>query len=314
MNPKLGRSIGRLGLIIRKNLPTITTIASAIGVVGTGVLSARAAYKSISSIEKHKEKIEQVRSSRNSLENKEYNKAVVTVYKDTAIDLAKVYWPAAVAMGLTITGIFTTNHIHRKRYFTMAGMYTAAMSAYNEYRNRVRDKYGDEAERELYYNYKREEIVTVETDKKGREKTKVEVVMKPNVKLDDTFKVLLIDINDKCWYYNRPDMTYYYLETQQAFLTQMLRTRGYLFLNEVLKALYQPEVPEGQVIGWVYDENKSDTDNCIDFGLVEGTENFDLFMSGKNDYVYLTLNHDGTIYDKFPFYDRIWKRDNARRV
>lgn len=316
MNPRLGRSIGRLGLLLKKNLPTITTVASVIGVVGTGVLSARAAYKSCSTIEKHKENIEKVRSNKDNLENKEYNQAVVTVYKETAVDLVKVYWPAAVTMGLTIAGIFTTNHIHRKRYFTMAGMYTAAMAAYNDYRNRVREKYGEDAERELYYNIEKEEIVTVETDKRGKEKTKVEVVMKPRNHLDETLSLLCFEPSqgNSYWYQGRPDLTYYFLHGREEVLTQMLRTRGYLFLNEVFRELSQPEIPEGQMVGWIYDETKGDTDNCVDFGLKEGTENFDLFMSGKNDFVYLQLNHDGVIYDKFPFFDRLWKRNNAGRV
>lgn len=316
MNPKIGRSVGRFGLFIRKNLPTITAMASIFGVVGTGVLSARAAYKSVPSIEKHKENIEKVRSNKDNLENKEYNKAVVTVYKDTAKDLVKVYWPAAITMGLTVAGIFTTNTVHRKRYLTMAGMYTAAISAYKDYRDRVRAKYGEEVERDLYYNIEREEIITVETDKRGKEKTKVEVVMKPKSGLDETLSLLLFEPSkgNHYWYHGRPDMTYYYLHGREEILTQMLRTRGYLFLNEVLRELCQPEIPEGQMVGWIYDETKGDTDNCVDFGLKEGTENFDLFMSGKNDFVYLQLNHDGTIYDKFPFYDRVWKRNHARHV
>ena len=315
MNPRIGRSIGKAGLMLRKNIPNITTAASIVGVVGTGVLSARAAYKSVKAVEEHKKTMEQLRANKNSFEtDKEYNKEVASVYKNTAIQMAKVYWPAALAGGLTIAGIFTTNKVHKKRYLTMAGMYTTIAAAYSEYRKRVSDKYGEEAERELYFGTKKEEVVTVETDKKGKEKTNVEVVTKPG-KTDSTdFSVYYFDINDKLWYYGRPELTYYYLMNVQNNLNQLLRTRGYLFLNEVLRALDKPEVPEGQLIGWIFDENKGETDNCVDFGLKEGTENFDLFMSGKNQFVYITLNHDGTIYDKFPSFDRLWKRHSSRRV
>ncbi len=315
MNPRIGRSLNRLGITLKKNAPEITTVLSAIGVIGTGVLSARAAYKSTKAINEHREVMEQLRANKENFDdNKEYNKEVAVVYKNTAIEMLKVYWPAAVCSGLTIAGIFTTNAVHRKRYFTMAGMYASVSAAYKEYRKRVSEKYGEETERELYYNVKREELVTVETDKKGNEKTKVDIVMSPNVVDNSDYSLFLLKPGDKVWYYNRPDLTYYKLKGYEAVLTQMLRSRGYLFLNEVLRTLELPEIPEGQVIGWVYDEDKSDTDNCVDFGLKDGTENFEFFMNGKNEFLYITMNHDGTIYDKFPSFDRFWKRNSSGRV
>jgi len=315
MNLKIGRSVGKLGLTLRKNLPAILTFASAAGVVGSVVLTAKAAYKSVPKIEEHKDTMERLRANKDNFEDvKEYNREVVSVYKNTAIEMVKAYWPAALVTSLTMAAIFTNNSVNKKRYLTMVGMYSAMSTAYNEYRKRVADKYGEDAERDLYYNLKREEVVTVETGKNGKEKTKVEVVVSPQQVTDPNFSLYLIDPHDKCWFYRKPEMTLLYLQKTQEFLTQHLHARGYLFLNEVLRALDKPEVPEGQVIGWVYDENKAEGDNRVDFGLVPGTENYDFFMNGKNDFVYITLNHDGTIYDKFPSFDRLWKRDVTRRV
>lgn len=316
MNPKVTRTAGRLKLTVKKNLPTILTISSAAGAVTSTVLAARAAYKSVPTVEEHKDKMERLRANKDRFETeKEYNKETFNVYKKTAINLTKDYWPAAVSLGLTIAGIFTTNKVHRNRYFTMAGMYSAAAAAYENYRKRVKEKYGEEAEKELYYNTHREDVITIKTDKKGKEKTEVETVVKPGAVDDPNFSVYLIDQTDKSvWYSGRPDMTYYVLQRLESDLTIMLHTRGYLFLNEVLRALNKPEIPEGQVIGWVYDESKSEGDNRVDFGLKEGTENFDFFLSGKNDFVYLTMNHDGTIYDKFPLFDKLWNRNTPRRV
>ncbi len=316
MNPKIGRTIGRFGLALRKHLPTITTVASSIGVIGTAVFSARAAYKSVPAIEEHKDILEQLRANKDGFDTeKEYNKEVVSVYKKTGVELLKSYWPAAVSSGLTIAGIFSTNSIHRKRYFAMAGMYTAVNAAYNEYRKRVSEKYGEDAERDLYLGLKREEIVTIETDKKGKEKTKTEVVVTPESTENPNYDVWLIDPSCKFWYKNHPEQTYYYLKhTVEADMTQLLRTRGYVFLNEVFRALELPEVPAGQYIGWIYDENKSETDNAIDFGLYEGTENFDFFISGKNEFVYIRFNHDGTILDKFEDYDRLHHRKRTKYI
>ena len=315
MNPNISRSVGKLGLLVRKNIPNITTVLSAAGAIGTAYLSARAAYKSVPTIDKHKKNIEQVHANKDRFETtKEYNKEVLTVYKGTAIDLAKVYWPAAASLALTLAGIFTTNQVHRNRYLTMAGMYSAVSTAYADYRKRVEAKYGSEVENDLYHDIRREEIVTVETDKKGKETAVTSFVTTPGIKDDPTHSTLYLDANSRCWHYGRPELTYYRLIEIQKFLTELLRTRGYLFLNEVYDALEEPEIPDGQFIGWLYDPDRGETDNCVDFGLEEGSENLELFLSGKNEYVYITFNHDGTIYDKFPFYDRVRKRNDARRV
>ncbi len=315
MNPKTIRTIRKFGLMVKKNIPTIISFASAGGVIVTGIFSARAAIKSSPVIEEYKEKMELLKSNKETFENqKEYKKEVFSVCKDTAVGVAKQSWPAVTAAGLTVFGILKSDRMHRMDYAKMAGMYATLFAGYTEYRKRVAEKYGSEAEKDIYYDMQREEIVTVETDKKGKEKTKVETIFKPGFEHDANYTTWLIDTNDKLWYWRKPELTKYYLDEQQRFLTDLLQSRGFVFLNEVLRALHKPEIPEGQFIGWVYDEDKATGDNYIDFGLVPGTENYDLFMSGKNEFVYITLNHDGVIYDKFPRFDRVWKRNNAGRV
>lgn len=320
MNPKIGRSIGRIALSFKKNLPTITAVASGVFATASTVSAAVAAYKSVPTIEEHKRKIEQLRANKDKFDDvKEYNKAVAVVYRDTGLGLAKVFWVPAASLGFTLAGIFASDSIHRKRYITMAGMHAAVSTAFSEYRKRTRDRFGEDVERELYLNMNTEEVVTVETDRKGNEKTKLEIVKKPTMEYDATYSLFLIEPKDKCWYYGRPDMTMLYLNKKQEMLTQKLRSQGFLFLNDVLDALEKPLIPEGQFIGWLYDPDRGKDDNCVDFGLNPDSpfydpENVELFLSGKNEYLYISMNHDGTMYDKFPFYDRIWVRNDARRV
>lgn len=319
MNTKVTRSLGKLKLTIRKNIPTITTIVGVAGVVGTGILSARGAYKSVKAVDEHKKRMEQLRANKDSFDSlKEYNKEVVSVYTETGKEMAKSYWPAALAGAVTVASVITTHKVHRKRYLAMTGLYMASLQAFNEYRRRVEDKYGVEAERDLYFGRTTEEVVTVETDKKGKEKTSVEIVKKSDPKRDPTFSTLLIDINDKAWYYGRPESTYYFLVNAQRFLNEKLQAKGYLFLNDVLTALEKPEIPEGQFIGWIYDPDRGEkNDNCIDFGLMENSpffdkENVELFLNGKNEYVYITLNHDGTMFDRITEFNRYRDRNGVR--
>ena len=92
---------------------------------------------------------------------------------------------------------------------------------------------------------------------------------------------------------------------------------GYIYLNEVLKKLGMLPVDIGQIVGWRYDPRldieserydpyyikPSDWgDNKVDFGLsnpdLEGYEDRQRFISGREEAVILYMNYDGIICDK----------------
>ena len=104
--------------------------------------------------------------------------------------------------------------------------------------------------------------------------------------------------NEKClaWTKN-PEQNLYYLHHQQVYANEMLRARGYLFLNEVYDMLGIPKTKAGQVVGWIYDENNPIGDNCVDFGLLN-TRN-ENFVNGYEKSVLLDFNVDGMILDRF---------------
>ena len=90
-----------------------------------------------------------------------------------------------------------------------------------------------------------------------------------------------------------------FLKEQQRYANKLLKKRGYLFLNEVYKMLGFSIIPEGQYIGWIYDEENPIGDNRVDFGLLD-TEDIDTirFFNGDERAVLLKFNHDGNILDK----------------
>ena len=62
-------------------------------------------------------------------------------------------------------------------------------------------------------------------------------------------------------------MNYYFLKATQSCLTDMLRARGHLMLNEAYDVLGFPRTAAGAVIGWVYEEGSDFGDNFVDLGL-----------------------------------------------
>ena len=83
-----------------------------------------------------------------------------------------------------------------------------------------------------------------------------------------------------------------FLKSMQNYANDLLKTKGYLFLNEVYELLGIPKSKEGQLVGWVYDKDDKFRDNYVDFCIFNsGNENF------VNGNVLLDFNVDGEIID-----------------
>ena len=95
---------------------------------------------------------------------------------------------------------------------------------------------------------------------------------------------------------NDSEHNYMFLKLQQDYANDMLKCRGYMFLNEVYDMLGIERSKAGQVVGWIYDQENAIGDNYIDFGLRD--ERNSEFINGNKRSVLLDFNVDGCILDK----------------
>lgn len=86
------------------------------------------------------------------------------------------------------------------------------------------------------------------------------------------------------------------LRQQQLYMSELLKAQGYLFLNDVYRALGMPPSKAGQIVGWVYEENNPIGDNYVDFGLSD-ERNRD-FIDGIKLTALLDFNVDGEILSR----------------
>lgn len=83
-----------------------------------------------------------------------------------------------------------------------------------------------------------------------------------------------------------------FLKQQEDYFNNVLRIRGYVFLNEVYAALGIPRTKLGQIYGWVYDENKPRISFGLDkFQIRKGQE----IVNGYSDGIILNFNVHGDI-------------------
>lgn len=65
----------------------------------------------------------------------------------------------------------------------------------------------------------------------------------------------VFDRENHLWTDNR-EYNRMFLKSQEDWFNAVLKINGYVFLNDVYKALGFPITQYGQVIGWIYDEKK----------------------------------------------------------
>lgn len=307
------RAFHKAGFQLKKYSPEILVATGVVSTITGAVLACKATLKVNDVVEEAKNTIETIHTSTEtgltpggkqySLEDSKKDLAIV--YTQTGLKLIKLYAPAVI-LGVTGIGCMLTSHgILQKRNGALAAAYMAVDKGFKEYRGRVVEKFGKEIDRELKYNIKKEEIETTVVDEKGKEKKvkKTVDVIDPSDEISEFAR--FFDESCPDWTKNA-EYNKMFLRAQQNWANNMLTARGYLFLNEVYKALGMDETEAGQVVGWIYDpENPNHKgDNYVDFGmcLQSGVELYDKqkrrFVNGLERTILLDFNVDGPILDK----------------
>lgn len=299
---KLTRAFGKTKLKVKKYSPEILVVAGCIGVVGTVVSACKATTKLSAVLDEGKKNINQLheyvetQGYSDEYTEQDGKKDLAIMYTQTGLKVARLYAPAVILGTLSITAILTSNNMLRKRNVALAAAYTAVNTSFKEYRGRVVERFGKELDRELRYNIKTQEIEEKVVNEDGTETTvkKTVQVADPNT-IDDTAKI---------WYEGNPgwskdpEFNLMYLKKQQSYANDLLKARGYLFLNEVYEILGFPKTAAGQQIGWIYDEKNPIGDNYVDFGIYDIHDSDKVaFVNGYERSILLEFNHDGNILE-----------------
>lgn len=306
---KVGRTLNKTKLGLKKHSPEILMIGGAIGVVSSAIMACRATTKLNKIMNEHKTTVEQIHHVANHPEvlpeNKSYTKDDVKkdltiTYAKTGLNIVKLYAPSVILGSLSLTCMITSNNILRKRNAALAAAYTAVDSGFKNYRRNVVERFGKEVDKELKYNIKAKEIEETKTDKDGKEKKVKKTV---NVVDANDYSEYARFFDNGCDNWQKDaEHNLWYLRQQQNFANEKLKSQGYLFLNEVYDMLGIPRSKAGQIVGWIYDDNDpkhlAEHDNHVDFGIynVNRAVNRD-FVNGIEPTILLDFNVDGPIYN-----------------
>ena len=300
---KVNRTFHKAGFQLKKHSPEILVVTGVIGVVTSAVLACKATRKLDSVLEESKEQIDKIKDYieeegySEEYTEKDASKDLTITYTQSALKIAKLYGPSVILGAVSIGAIFGGHNILRKRNVALAAAYTAVDKGFKDYRNRVIERFGKELDRELKYNIKSDTVEVTELDEDGNEKTsKVTVkTVDPN-ELSEFARFY----DDGCTGWTKdPELNLVFLKKQQCWANDLLKSRGWLTLNEVYDMLGITRTAAGMVVGWIYDEKHPVGDNFVDFGIYDiNNEANRRFVNGLERTILLDFNVDGNIYDK----------------
>lgn len=289
------RAAGKAALNIRSNSPTILFASGVVGVVATTVLASRATLHLEEIVAGAQQTMQDIKDTEakglNTYGPEQAQQDRLTVIVQSGIKIGKLYGPTVVVGALSIAALAGSHRILTNRNAALTVAYTGLDKAFKAYRARVRDEVGEDREKALYNDVEDREVL-IETEDQGPQPAMMRTAtgkgLSPYARIFE--KGATAD-----WKYGGRQ-NQFFIKCQEQMANDILRTRGYIFLNEVYRMLGFEESEAGQIVGWRYD---GDGDGYVDFGVLKGNW-FDIerFINGDEDNIILDFNVDGPIYNK----------------
>lgn len=140
--------LNRTGQFIKHNSPTILTIIGAAGVIGSVVTAVTSTPKAMRRIEEAEcEKGEELTKTE--------------VVKVTAV----VYIPTAIICAATLACIFSANILNQNHQAALTSAYALLDQSYKKYRKKVKELYGEEAEKTIKCEIAKDELEKMDVKK-----------------------------------------------------------------------------------------------------------------------------------------------------
>lgn len=221
-------------VFIKKYAPTILTIASAGATLGAVGTTAYATWNAKDIIEEHNEEVSEINEKIKKDGLKEDKKRLVERYQKTSLDLADLYLAPLILTGISVGAGIASNKISNSRIAALGTSLTLLTQKFEKYRNRVKEKYGKEAEEDILYGAKEVEKEVV--DKKGKVKKVKEKQYDVNDVVSNPCAILLGDgiesnLQGNPWY----DIAY--IHSIEYKLTYEINRNGYILMQDIANEL-----------------------------------------------------------------------------
>ena len=207
--------------------------------------------------------------------------------------MAKLYLPVLL---LEMVGVLAICHSHKlitKQAAALSASLATVTNQFNTYRKRVEDKYGKEAEEAIFYGFEDHEVTEVIQNPDGTETS-----VTKQVKTADPVSRWARFIDECCGLWEKnPHYTIDNVRVRLSTLDRMLKTYGFLTMNDIYKQLDLPlDAVDGNIWGIVYDPlNENKFMAYFDKLYSVSTQATRRFINGYEDVLLIDIQPEGQL-------------------
>lgn len=176
------------------------------------------------------------------LENKKEEKGSDLTVLETIETAAPVYVPTIIIGASTIGCIFGINVLNKRQRASLMSAYAFVDNSYKNYKNKVKELYGEEAHQNIINSIAQEKVKDVNLAVVGGSS-----VCRLEEDDDDTPRLFYDDNSERYF-----ESTLSKVIAAEYHFNRTFATRGYVSLNELYSFMGLSHTNEGDLVGWDY--------------------------------------------------------------
>lgn len=284
---------------ISKHAPTILSVTASAGVIATGYLAWKAGTRFEDVEGRDWDRRKECLRNADIIPDEDVPKIERKNRILFILDTVRTVAPAAIVGAATITMIYFSNSISKKRLAAMGAAYATLQTAFDGYKRTMVEALGKESVEKILkpklpnVGKSAEEILS--SDNKSDAAYVSDAVVN-SLKALSPYARIIAEESSTCWDPNE-DYTSQNLTAVQLWANRRLERKGHLFLNEVFDQLGLSRTREGAVVGWL---KNGEGDNYVSFGDFDAS----IYRVPSDDYTrvdsnfIVDFNVDGVIWDR----------------
>lgn len=284
---------------ISKHAPTILSVTASAGVIATGYLAWKAGTRFEDVEGRDWDRRKECLKNADTIPDEDVPKIERKNRILFILDTVRTVAPAAIVGAATITMIYFSNSISKKRLAAMGAAYATLQTAFDGYKRTMVEALGKESVDKILkpklpnVGKSAEEILS--SDNKSDAANVSDAVVN-SLKALSPYARIIAEESSTCWDPNE-DYTSQNITAIQLWANRRLERKGHLFLNEVFDQLGLSRTREGAVVGWL---KNSEGDNYVSFGDFDAS----IYRVLSDDYTrvdsnfIVDFNVDGVIWDR----------------
>lgn len=284
---------------ISKHAPTILSVTASAGVIATGYLAWKAGTRFEDVEGRDWDRRKECLKNADNIPDEDVPKIERKNRILFILDTVRTVAPAAIVGAATITMIYFSNSISKKRLAAMGAAYATLQTAFDGYKRTMIEALGKESVEKILtpklpnVGKSAEEILS--SDNKTDAANVSDAVVN-SLKALSLYARIISEESSTCWDPNE-DYTSQNLAAVQLWANRRLERKGHLFLNEVFDQLGLSRTREGSIVGWL---KNGEGDNYVSFGDFDAS----IYRVPSDDYTrvdsnfIVDFNVDGVIWDR----------------